>query len=151
MLRGSFIRHNYQNMKRTAIKIIFTVFAFVFVYFFVYWVLFFLSAKAQVTELLPRIVSFVIAIAVCILVWKKAGSISKSLALSILMGGIIIGTISFLLGFSGPLIFYPENNLGPLLGIFITGPVGFVLGLIGGGLYWAKKRHRSNNGITGPL
>jgi hypothetical protein len=130
---------------KTAMRIILAVFGFIFSYLFVYWVPFSLVPRAHETGLLPNIVSFVIAMAVGVLLWKKTGSVSKSLALSILMGGIIVGTISFLLGFFGPLIFYPDANLGPLLGIFITGPVGFILGLIGGGLYWmvkAKKRQQ---------
>ena len=46
--------------------------------------------------------------------------------------GAILGIIGFLGGFVGPVIFTPEANQGPLLGIFITGPLGFVLGLIVG-------------------
>jgi hypothetical protein len=46
--------------------------------------------------------------------------------------GAILGIIGFLCGFVGPVIFTPEANQGPLLGIFITGPLGFVLGLIVG-------------------
>jgi hypothetical protein len=55
------------------------------------------------------------------------------------MGGIIIGSIGFVSGFVGPIIFSPSSNQGPLLGIFITGPIGFLLGLVGGGLYWWIK------------
>jgi len=46
--------------------------------------------------------------------------------------GAILGIIGFLGGFIGPVIFTPEANQGPLLGIYITGPLGFVLGLIVG-------------------
>jgi len=46
--------------------------------------------------------------------------------------GGILGGIGFLIGFVGPIVFLPEANQGPLLGIFITGPGGFVLGLIVG-------------------
>ncbi|TPN99833.1 hypothetical protein [Mesorhizobium sp. B1-1-5] len=46
--------------------------------------------------------------------------------------GAILGVIGFLGGFVGPVIFTPEANQGPLLGIFITGPLGFVLGLMVG-------------------
>lgn len=41
---------------------------------------------------------------------------------------MILGFIGFIAGYVGPVIFTPEANQGPLLGIFITGPVGFVLG-----------------------
>jgi hypothetical protein len=46
--------------------------------------------------------------------------------------GMILGIIGFVGGFVGPLIFTPDANQGPLLGIFITGPLGFVVGLIVG-------------------
>lgn len=46
--------------------------------------------------------------------------------------GAILGAIGFLGGFVGPVIFTPEANQGPLLGIFITGPLGFILGLVVG-------------------
>ncbi|ESY72623.1 multidrug ABC transporter permease [Mesorhizobium sp. LNHC252B00] len=44
----------------------------------------------------------------------------------------MLGVIGFIGGFVGPIVFTPEANQGPLLGIFITGPLGFVLGLIVG-------------------
>jgi hypothetical protein len=44
--------------------------------------------------------------------------------------GIIVGGVCFLAGFIGPIIFMPDANQGPLLGIFITGPLGFIFGLI---------------------
>jgi hypothetical protein len=41
---------------------------------------------------------------------------------------LFLGLSGFILGYEGPLIFYPNANQGPLLGIFITGPGGFLLG-----------------------
>ena len=52
----------------------------------------------------------------------------QEIALCTLMGGIILGGIGFVGGFFGPIIFTPQANQGPLLGIFITGPLGFILG-----------------------
>jgi hypothetical protein len=49
-----------------------------------------------------------------------------------------LGGIGFAVGFAGPLIFTPEANQGPLLGIFITGPAGFLLGLIVGFVIWLR-------------
>jgi len=43
---------------------------------------------------------------------------------------VLLGGISFLAGFLGPMLFVPEANQGPLVGIFISGPAGFVLGLL---------------------
>lgn len=46
----------------------------------------------------------------------------------IISTALSIGVITFLIGYVGPIIFWPEANLGPLLGLFITGPLGFLLG-----------------------
>ena len=51
---------------------------------------------------------------------------------TMLRWGVILGIVGFVGGFVGPIIFTPEANQGPLLGIFITGPLGFVVGLIVG-------------------
>ena len=51
-----------------------------------------------------------------------------------LLGGIIVGGIGFFAGFVGPIIFTPESNQGPLLGIFITGPLDFIIGALASGL-----------------
>jgi hypothetical protein len=40
----------------------------------------------------------------------------------------IVGVVSFLIGFCGPLIFSPDSNQGPLLGILVTGPLGAIVG-----------------------
>jgi hypothetical protein len=44
----------------------------------------------------------------------------------------IVGVISFLIGFGGPLIFTPDSNTGPMLGIFVTGPLGAIVGAVCG-------------------
>ena len=52
------------------------------------------------------------------------------------ISGVIVGGLVGLLGgYLGPLIWSPDSNQGPLLGIFITGPLGFVMGVIGGATY----------------
>ncbi len=63
--------------------------------------------------------------------------------------GFIIGGVCFLLGFVGPIIFSPDANQGPLLGIFITGPLGFILGLIIGGV--VANRRKRNSEFNHPL
>ena len=45
---------------------------------------------------------------------------------------LILGIVGFLGGFVGPIVFTPEANQGPLLGIFIMGPIGVVLGAVVG-------------------
>ena len=90
----------------------------------------------------PGIVFLPIVIIICYFVWR---SISESLTSYILMIGIIVGFIGFSLGFFGSIIFAPDANQGPLLGIFITGPLGFFIGSVGGGIFWSKKK--KNNKI----
>jgi hypothetical protein len=54
--------------------------------------------------------------------------------------GCLLGAIGFAGGFFGPMIFTPNANQGPMLGIFITGPIGFVLGSVVGTLGSIWKR-----------
>ena len=54
----------------------------------------------------------------------------------IIICGLGLGFISFLAGFLGPIFLKPESNLGPILGIFVTGPLGFLVGLLLGTLWW---------------
>lgn len=60
-----------------------------------------------------------------------------------LLTSAILGTIAFLVGFVGPIVFYPESNQGPLLGIFLTGPLGIVAGAIIGACVGVFKASRS--------
>ena len=71
------------------------------------------------------------------ILWKK---MTSGASLYVLGGGVIVGLGGFILGFFGPMIFAPEANQGPLLGIFITGPLGLLIGLIGGGIFWSVKK-----------
>ncbi|HWA27209.1 MAG TPA: hypothetical protein VG734_16250 [Lacunisphaera sp.] len=43
---------------------------------------------------------------------------------------VLLGLAGFCAGFFGPLVFVPEANQGPLVGIFLTGPGGAALGLL---------------------
>jgi hypothetical protein len=45
--------------------------------------------------------------------------------------GWMVGGIGLALGFVGPLVICPKSNLGPLLGILVTGPLGFAVGALG--------------------
>jgi hypothetical protein len=45
-----------------------------------------------------------------------------------------VGAIGLFGGFVGPLLL-SDSNLGPLLGILITGPLGFVAGALGAGAF----------------
>ena len=120
-------------------RIILTFLSIVASYYFVFWVPFSLIPGAHNIQAIPIIVSLLIAVIVGFIVWKQTGTVSNGLLKYIIMGGIIIGSIGFILGFFGPIIFSPSANQGPLLGIFITGPISFLIGLFGGGIYWLIK------------
>ncbi len=69
-----------------------------------------------------------------------------STILRILTPAFILGAIGFTVGFFGPLVWAPEANQGPLLGIFFTGPFGFALGLLWGVFREVKRHNRERNG-----
>ena len=60
----------------------------------------------------------------------------------ILKPAVILGAIAFAVGFFGPLVWAPDANQGPLLGIFITGPLGFVFGMGWGVLRESMRANR---------
>jgi hypothetical protein len=61
-----------------------------------------------------------------------------TLSASVLKWALIIGSISFTAGYVGPLLL-SSSNLGPLLGIFVTGPVGIIAGALWGAVRWAVQ------------
>jgi hypothetical protein len=56
-----------------------------------------------------------------------------------------IGTISFAIGFVGPILFHPESPQGPLLGIFVSGPFGVIAGALLGMLIGTVRQLRRSN------
>jgi hypothetical protein len=88
---------------------------------------------------ITSIFSMLIAVGVARTFWLKADTIPKTLIGTTAYGAIILGSIGFAAGFFGPMIFAPDANQGPLLGIFYTGPIGFMLGAICGLFYGLKR------------
>jgi hypothetical protein len=43
---------------------------------------------------------------------------------------VVLGAVGFAAGFFGPMRLNPEANIGPLVGILMTGPAGFIGGLV---------------------
>lgn len=61
----------------------------------------------------------------------------------------IVGGVSFLIGFVGPLIFSPDSNTGPLLGIFVTGPLGSIAGAVCGVVIGLVVRNPGTSSTSG--
>jgi hypothetical protein len=47
-----------------------------------------------------------------------------------LLWPIGVGGVGFAAGFFGPMVLVPESNLGPIIGLFVSGPAGLVLGAV---------------------
>lgn len=93
---------------------------------------------------IPSLLSFAAAWWVGRFVWSRLDDVSPGLFQSAGTAALIVGAIGFVGGFFGPIIFTPDANQGPLLGIFITGPLGFLLGGIGGAVRWFVRQRRSS-------
>ena len=104
-----------------------------------YWLPFSLILPSTRPEWIPWLGSLLCALAAGRYVWRRSASVSSGLVTCVIMGAVVTGAIGFSGGFFGPLIFAPEANQGPLLGIFITGPLGFLLGGVGGAIYWCAR------------
>ena len=99
------------------------------------------GASEEIALVASAAISVITAQAAARWVWRNAGlpGFLRTVALS----AMLTGAVGFVLGFVGPLVFTPESNQGPLLGLFITGPLGVVLGAIGGVVYWMWRRPRA--------
>ena len=82
------------------------------------------------TAWVGSILALAAALVAARLTWLHAGARSGSRLRSALLGALVLGALGFALGFFGPMIFAPDANQGPMLGIFITGPGGVVLGAL---------------------
>ena len=72
---------------------------------------------------------------------------TSGLLASVAKWAAIIGSISFAGGFIGPIVL-SSSNLGPLLGIFITGPVGVLVGGLWGAVHWVIRSAESDVGAV---
>lgn len=89
---------------------------------------------------IPMTIALAVALAAGGSVWRKMGAAPDTLVERMTSGAMTLGAIGFVAGFFGPLIFSPESNQGPMLGLFITGPLGVVFGAVGGAVVWRVRR-----------
>jgi hypothetical protein len=73
-----------------------------------------------------------VAVLVARSVWRAEDRLPTALLGAIGIGAAVFGSIGFIAGFFGPMVFAPEANQGPMLGLFITGPLGALLGAVAG-------------------
>jgi hypothetical protein len=111
-------------------------------FYFVEWVGGALLASIGIPFWVASLTGILVAFVAGRFVWRRSASIPAGFAGSVATGALIVGAIGFVGGFFGPIVFAPEANQGPLLGIFITGPLGFVLGAVGGGVNWFMQRKK---------
>jgi hypothetical protein len=110
------------------------------VYYVVFWVPF---SFIPLPRWLAALISLVIAVYAGRLAWFRFVSFPDKLFSYIFLGALICGAVGFVCGFFGPLIFTPDANQGPLLGIFITGPLGAIVGGVGGFIVWLVNRKKN--------
>jgi hypothetical protein len=120
-------------------RLVLTCAAFVAAYFFTFWVpgsLLPIGDRFWIAMILALVVAYYAAR----FVWRRTASLPDGPFATAGLGAAIVGAIGFIGGFFGPIIFAPDANQGPLLGLFITGPLGVVAGAIGGYIYGATRR-----------
>jgi hypothetical protein len=109
-------------------------------FYFVFWL------PMSLLSFLPGhiLIAFVGSLAAAVwagrYVWRRTQDGGGVLTMT-LGGAMIVGTVGFLGGFFGPMIWAPDANQGPLLGLFYTGPLGFVLGGAAGFVYGLARRY----------
>lgn len=122
--------------KPLIVALIFIPFIFYTIYG-IFFPLIFPFAPKQTT----LIVSILGTILISFIFWIILNNLNNPIVSKALITGIVSCTITFVLGFIGPMIFYPEANQGPILGFFIA-PIGFIAGSILGGIYWHFKLNK---------
>ena len=115
-------------------------------YFFVFWVPFSLLSFLPGHFLLAPVGSLAAAVWTARYTWRRTENAREGGVLAMtLSGALVVGAVGFVGGFFGPMIFAPDANQGPLLGLFITGPLGFIAGGVGGLVYGLVRRSRHAN------
>lgn len=121
------------------VRIIALIFVVPATYYFIFWL-----PCSFLPLLMANVLAMACAVAAGWFVWVRTASVSSGAISTTIFGAVLLGGIGFTGGFFGPIIFTPEANQGPLLGIFITGPAGFLLGGVAGFIYWTVKNRKKN-------
>ena len=126
-------------------RVVLVVFVVLATYFLSYWMpLAFIRLDGY--DVVAPFIALVCAAVVGWFVWQALGSRSAiGILPTMVLWAAIVGGIGFVGGFFGPMIFAPDANQGPLLGIFITGPLGFLLGGVMGFAYALHQRRKAGS------
>ena len=127
-----------KNLIRSTLTLAASFFAFLLIVIFI-------PLFTNLTESTATWFSVPIALIIGWYTWKSLNRENIGAIAAIFTGAILIGGIFFTVGFIGPLILAPNANLGPLIGILITGPLGLIVGAIAGFIYWLREEKPSNN------
>ena len=122
-------------MKLTT-RIMFTLVLVVICFLCLYFSLAFIT---DFTKLTVNIVALTTALIIGVLMMVISHKVNKAYMRQVIKTTLIISAFGFFIGFIGPLIFTPDDNLGPLLGIFVTGPLSFVIGLVTSAIYFKSR------------
>jgi hypothetical protein len=115
------------------LRVVWIIMVFIATYV-VSWMLFLLLPLGSFSWL-GSIAALAVAIMMARYTWRHADEVPATFTGAIVIGAVSLGAIGFVAGFFGPMIFAPEANQGPMLGIFITGPGGAIVGAIMGLVY----------------
>jgi hypothetical protein len=108
-----------------------SILVFVSAFFFSYWLVFVQIIPENLSWPAP-LAALLTAMALAGVVWRALDAGFEGVLPTMLTCSAVVGAIGFSGGFFGPMIFTPDANQGPLLGLFITGPLGCAVGALGG-------------------
>ena len=120
-------------------RVLFLIVVFAAVFFLSYWLIF-VQVIPDGSPDLADLAALLTAMVVAALVWSGTGAGAHGVLSTTLTWSAIIGAIGFSGGFFGPMIFTPDANQGPLLGLLITGPLGCAVGAAGGLVFSLRRR-----------
>ena len=123
-------------------RIVVSAIVMVATYYFIYWTT---LAFIPIPWGIAAVISYACAMAAGWYSWTRTASLNSSLTRSVGYWAMVIGAIGFIGGFFGPMVFAPDANQGPLLGILITGPVGVLIGGIGGLVHWLVQQKQGGS------
>jgi hypothetical protein len=120
-----------------------SILIFVAAFFSSYWLVFVQIIPEDLPWLAP-LAALLTAMVLAGVAWTALAAGFEGVLPTMLTCSTVVGAIGFSGGFFGPMIFTPDANQGPLLGLFITGPLGCAVGALGGLIISLWRRLRTS-------